>query len=166
MKKDFVFNGQRDGEEVIDVVNNHPYVLYLPGIKTVLLFSGATAIWIFSPMYSWVNFLMPLAVVMALIGIWLFSAAFYSFKESILVITNQRLFSINQKGFFSRKITELDHRNIQDISSESEGLAKMMLHFGDLIIRTAGAGTGTELVIKNIADPYDIQQLITRTYQK
>ena len=165
MTKDFVFSGQREGEDVIEVINNHPYILYLPGIKTVLLFSASTAIWVFSGQYDWLRIISPLAIILALWGVLIFAIAFYSYAESILVITNQRLFNIEQRGLFTRKISELDHRNIQDITSDSEGLAKTMLHFGDLTIRTAGASAGTEMIVRNIPDPYDIQQLITRIYR-
>lgn len=162
MDKVFEFNGQRDKEEVLAVVNNHPYVLYTPGIKSVLLLTLATAIWIFSGLFEWVKYLLPLAIIIGLFGATIFIGAFYSFKESMLVVTNQRVFNVDQKGFFTRKITELEHQNIQDISSDQKGFAKTVLHYGDLVIRTAGAGSGSEVIISNIPDPYEVQQLIMK----
>jgi hypothetical protein len=42
----------------------------------------------------------------------------------------------------------------------------MMLKFGDLVIRTAGASKGEELVVHNIANPYEVQQAIARLVKR
>jgi hypothetical protein len=38
----------------------------------------------------------------------------------------------------------------------------MFLKYGDLVIRTAGTSQGGEITVKNIPNPYDIQQVIAR----
>lgn len=154
MEKDYSFNGQREGEKVLEVITRHPYVLYLPGLKTVVILSVVVAIFLFLPSFY-------LAAILVLIfALTYFFGAFYGYKETYLLITDQRLFYINQRGFFRRKISEVDLFKILDMTSETEGLAKTMLKYGSLIVRTAGASEGGDMVISDIPDPYSIQQRI------
>ena len=152
MEKEFSFNGQRPGEKVLEIINSHPYILYLPALKVVVLLSIALAAVLFFP--AW--YLASL-IIFIFSAIYLFKSI-YSFKETMLIITDQRLFAVEQKGFFGRKITEADLYKILDITSETEGFTKAMLKFGNLIVRTAGAREGGDLVIRNIPEPYSVEQ--------
>lgn len=159
MPKDYTFNGQRPDEKVIDVTSGHPYILYPPGLRSVLLLVIGATIMLFLP-----KFYLVALVLFLFTGIY-FSYAFYSYKESVLIITDQRLLSVEQKGFFRRKISEADLFKILDISSESTGFTKTMLKYGDLIIRTSGAQEKGDIIIKNISNPYYYQQEVTRLMQ-
>lgn len=88
------------------------------------------------------------------------SRSFYNFFQSVFIVTDQRLIYVNQLGFLTRKITETEIDKIQDVSSHIFGLMKMIFHFGNLIVRTAGASKGEEIVVKNIPDPYEVQKQI------
>ncbi|HOX41022.1 MAG TPA: PH domain-containing protein [bacterium] len=154
---DFTFNGQRKDEDVLEVVQNHPYVIYPACFRTMLLAVVAIGIFLFAP--SSIYFL---AVIILLFAFVFFSQRFYSYKESIFLITNTRVFNIEQKGFFKRKITEVEVDRIQDISSDTAGMFRTMLKYGDLIVRTAGASQGTEMIVHNIPNPYYYQQVVTR----
>jgi hypothetical protein len=160
---EFSFNGQRDGEKVMEVVKNHPFVLFLPGLETVLAFAIGAAVMIFftESQISGVILLVAIAV-----GLGIFGRAYYNYSQSVLLITNQRLINVHQDGFLKRKIIETDMDKIQDASSEVKGLFKVMLKFGDLIIRTAGATAGTEILVENIPNPYEVQQRIAKMRSK
>lgn len=92
----------------------------------------------------------------------IFFRAFYDYNQSMFVITNQRIINVGQKGFWKRKITETDLDKIQDVASETSGIWRTMFKYGNLIIRTAGASSGTEIVVENIANPYEVQQEIAK----
>jgi len=156
MNSDYTFNGQREGEEVIDVVPIHPYKLYSPGFRIVLLIALAVAIILFLPK------LYIISIVLLIFATIYFLNAFYSYRETTFLITNQRLFSIEQQGFFKRKIAEVGLNNIIDLASETRGFARVMLKYGDLIIRTAGAKEGGDIVLKDIPEPYHYQQKIAK----
>lgn len=159
MEKDFTFNGQRPGERVVAVVRNHPFVLFWPGIKTILYWTVAIAV-----VLTWSNEYAGLtAFIFFIVGIGLFSRAYFTTSQSVLLLTSQRVVSIAQTGFWIRRITETELKNIQDVSSETTGMFRTMLKFGNLIIRTSGAAQGSEIVIKNIPNPYEVQQLIAGT---
>jgi uncharacterized membrane protein YdbT with pleckstrin-like domain len=155
---EFSFNGQREGEEVKMVVKNHPFVLLWPGLKAIffIILGVATIIYIKNA------FAGVVLLVCALIGVGIFSRAMYDFVQSVFLITTQRLINVHQEGFLKRKITETDLDKVQDASSETKGLFKMILKFGDLSIRTAGATAGTEIMVKNIPNPYEVQQRIAK----
>lgn len=155
MEKEYTFNGQRSGEKVIDLAFSHPYLLYPPGLRSLLILILGIAVVIFFPKFYIVS------AVLFLFAAVYFVNAYYGFKESILIITDQRVLYVMQKGFFSRTISEANLPNILNISSETSGLAKTMLKYGDLIIRTAGATEGGDIIVKSISNPYYYQQEIT-----
>lgn len=156
--KEFSFHGQRAGEKVHFVIKNHPFVLFFPGLKAILLLViGIGAILFWSSGYSGV-----ILLVCALVAFGIFFRVFYNYSQSMFVITNQRIINVGQDGFWRRKITETELEKIQDVASETSGLLRTMLKFGDLIIRTAGVSQGSEIIVKNIANPYEVQQEIAR----
>ncbi len=156
---EFSFNGQRQGEEVKEVVKNHPFVLMIPGLETVLAITIGAAVMIFFSQYQISGVILMVGLI---VGIAIFSRAYFNFSQSVLLITNQRVINVHQDGFLKRKITETELSNIQDISSSTSGLFRMMLKYGDLIIRTAGATAGTEIMVQNIPNPYEVQQKIAK----
>lgn len=158
MNKEFTFNGQRPSEKVLLVVKNHPFVLFFPGLKTILaLLIGISAIIFWSSEYAGLVLLVCVLVAFAI-----FFRAFYDYSQSVFVVTNQRIINVDQYGFWKRKITETELDKIQDASSETSGILRTMIKFGDLIIRTAGVSQGSEIVVKNIANPYEVQQEIAK----
>jgi uncharacterized membrane protein YdbT with pleckstrin-like domain len=72
--------------------------------------------------------------------IWVFF--FFSFIDYYLdvwIITNERIFNIEQEGFFSRTISEQRLYRIQDVTSEVEGFFPTVFKYGNVYIQTAGA---------------------------
>lgn len=159
MIENFTFKGLHPDEEVIEAVNSHPYILYPAGFRMMLMLVVAFGLILFPPhMAAWS---ITLAIAITVFALLYFINAYYSFKESNFVVTNQRLIATVQKGFFTRKIVETDVRNIIDISSEMHGFFKTFLCYGDLIIRTAGAQEKGDIIVENIPDPQYIQQKIS-----
>ena len=159
----YTFNGQRPEEGVEEIVKNHPLVLFWPLIKVVVLVAIPIAVLIFwgaSTAFSITAF------VCVILAIAVFSKAFYVFTSSMLIVTTQRIIYLDQQNFFKRKIIETNLDKIQDVTSDTQGMIKTMFDFGDVIIRTAGASAGSEIIVKNIASPYDVQQAITKRINK
>lgn len=154
--ENYTFNGQRTGEEVVDIANSHPYVLYPAGSRSMALLVLAVAVIVFWPKL----YLIPL-IIFVFVLFYMLNAIF-SFRESILVITTGRIIAIEQKGFFNRKVSESDLSQIRGISSETGGMIRTMLKFGDIIISASGAREGGDIIVKNISNPYYYQQQITR----
>jgi hypothetical protein len=70
---------------------------------------------------------------------WLFF--FFSFIDYYLdvwLITNERIIDVQQRGFFSRIISEQRLYRIQDVTSEVHGVLPTIFKYGDVHIQTAG----------------------------
>ncbi|MFH1745337.1 MAG: PH domain-containing protein [bacterium] len=70
--------------------------------------------------------------------VWLFS--FFSFIDYYLdvwIITDERIIDIEQRGFFSRVISEQKLSRIQDVTSETSGAIQTLLGYGDVFVQTA-----------------------------
>lgn len=163
MSLDFTFNGQRADETVEEVVKNHPFVLFWPGIKAVIFLAIPAGVFFFVGASTYFALTTVICVLAAFA---IFSRPYYEYAASVLILSSQRIMYLKQVGFFGRKVIETQLSNIQDVSSDTSGPIRMSLNFGDLIIRTAGASVGAEIIVKNISDPYDIQQEISKRIQK
>lgn len=155
-EEEFSFNGQRTGEKVVLLVRNHPFIFVWPGLKAIffILLGIATLLYINSSASGFV------LVIMLIIAAGILSRVIYDFISSVFVVTSERVICVDQNGFFDRKITETEKEKIQDVASKTKGMFKIMFKFGDLVIRTAGASKGEEIVVRNIPNPYEVQQKI------
>lgn len=157
--KEFTFDGQRAGESVEEAIKSHPIVLLWPGLKVVFLLAIPVAVLIFwgaSTLFAITAFLA------LLVSFAIFGRAYYEYAASVLIITSQRVLYLDQTGFFRRKITETNLDKIQDVTSKTDGMMRTSLDYGDVTVRTAGANAGSEIIVKNIAHPYQVQQAISK----
>lgn len=81
----------------------------------------------------------------------------------IWIITDQRIIDIEQTGLFSRVVSELDLKRIQDITSEVKGMAQTMFGFGDVHIQTASEQTKFNLT--SIPHPVVTRRAIMDLYE-
>jgi len=152
----FQFHGQRENEEVVSAIKNHPFVLLWPGLKSLFFLAlGIASFLIIGNQIGGV-----VLVLMIIVAFGIIFRATYCYIQSVFVLTNQRIINVTQDGMLKRGITETEISKIQDVSSKTAGFFKMLFKFGDLIVRTAGAGIGGEIKVRNIAHPYEVQQKI------
>ena len=153
----YSFHGQRKGESVKLVVRNHPVILLWPGIKMIFAITIGTAIILF-----WDNWnAIPIGMICYLISLLFVVRRIYNFTQSTFVVTTHRIINVEQNGYLHRKITETELHQIQDITSQTDGLSRIIFKYGNLVIRTAGVSSGSEIIVKDIPNPYDVQQKIT-----
>ena len=74
-------------------------------------------------------------------------------------VTSERLVDINQKTLFYRDEAVLRLENIQDVAIASKGIIQTLLGFGN--IRAQTAGERREFIMKNIANPEHVKEIIT-----
>ena len=121
------------------------------GPETTLAFDPRTDVIVFL-VTSWV-FLMW----MKLFGVW---TDFYLDEWHV---TNARVIDIDQIGFFKREISTFPIERIQDITVKYTGPISNLLNFGNIHVQTAGASRD-QFVIRGIADPQSLRQLILKCY--
>lgn len=157
--KDFVFNGQRPNESVEEVVKCHWYVLLWPMTKGLLLLAVPIVFFIYFGANIYFSIITAACVLLALVFI---GTAYYLYSSSVLLITSERLIYLHQESILRRKIYETNLNKVQEVITDTQGLMRNSLNYGNLIVRTAGAGTGGEIIVKSIPNPYSIQQEITK----
>ncbi|KKT20965.1 MAG: hypothetical protein UW04_C0015G0008 [Parcubacteria group bacterium GW2011_GWB1_43_8] len=74
-------------------------------------------------------------------------------------VTSKRLVDINQKTLFYRDEAVLRLENIQDVAIASKGIIQTLLGFGN--IRAQTAGERREFIMRNIANPEKVKEVIT-----
>lgn len=154
---EYTFQGQRAGEEVIVLVNQHTWVL-LPVAITWLFLAAIIggALWFAGA--SKISSVIIAAAVIFGIGYSIYQ--WYMWNYSNYIVTNQRVIKIDQNSLFSRLISEAEIDRIQEISTEISGPIHTMLNFGTIKIQTAST-TGM-MDLEDVPDPYNMQQEIVR----
>lgn len=93
--------------------------------------------------------------------VWVFF--FFNFVDYYLdvwVITNKRIIDIEQKGFFSRVISEQKIINVQDVTSETLGIIPTLLRYGEVHVQTAGAKA--RFVFEEVPNPDSVRDMIIK----
>ncbi len=158
---DYRFEDQRPDEEIIFVTKRHPWVLARFGLATII----SVILLVLS--YSFFGFSRVTIILLLLI---ILSLAFYGFLQWFIynnylyILSNQRIIVIEQHGFFSRRVVEAELDKIQNVSIEVKGAMKTLINFGDILMRTAGMEP--VIVLKNIDNPYQVQQKIIKYCKK
>ena len=91
------------------------------------------------------------------LSIWVIVFIFWTNHHlNLWLITNQKIFNIEQHRLFKREVSVISYEKIQDITYHVSGIIPSILGFGDLHIQTAGTDRNFE--IKGIKDPAYIQK--------
>lgn len=64
-------------------------------------------------------------------------ANFVDYYLDVWIVTNERIINIEQKGLFSREISEKELGQMQDITSDVDGFLPTVLNYGNVYIQTA-----------------------------
>ena len=91
--------------------------------------------------------LTALAVMMFTIGIWIY-------RRNIMILTNQHLILIEQRGLFSRTVSQLSLRRVQDVTGTTPGFLATILGYGNVTVETAGEEKN--FVFDTVASPTEL----------
>lgn len=153
----FTFRGQRPDEKVRLVVRRHPIVFFWPLFQSTIALAFIILALIF---WGLGNIFYVVTTVLILIIFSLIFKISFIYSNSFCLVTNQRVINVDQRGFFNRVITETDYAKIQEVTNSTAGMIGTTFNIGEINILTAGKDS--QLTIKNIPDPYNIQQEITK----
>jgi membrane protein YdbS with pleckstrin-like domain len=151
----YEFENQRADEEVLMVRRRHPWVLWKAAFMVLLiliLIFVAFLIWGASKVSVIILILGLVYIISFLLG------RFFVYNNDIYILTSQRIININQSGFFTRRVSEAELENIQNVTYEIKGPIRSFLNFGEIIISTAGNAPG--LTLKNVENPHFVQEKI------
>lgn len=154
---DYTTKQLKEGEELVRLVRRHPVVLVPPlglGIFLVLTDFFLMAWWF---RHGWWG--VGLWLFILILSAWWIFRTVYIWSLNVMVLTNQRVIDINQRGVFDRRVAEAPYDKIQDVRYTIRGMWQTLLSFGVIVLQTAGSTTNLELT--NVRHPVELQQLIT-----
>lgn len=165
------FAGQRENEEVIQVIHRHWFNILSHFLLVILLalvlFGSMVALPVFFPDFlntQSERFFIFMENTLFML-IWLFSfMTWIDYYFDIWIITNERIINIEQVGLFDRHISELNFSNIQDVTTTVEGIIPTVLNFGDVSIQTAGEQE--RFLFHMVPDPYKIKDTIMKLSER
>jgi len=102
--------------------------------------------------------------VLIIAGIALAFRALFLWDADVLIVTNLRVVDVDQRGLFSRRVSEAALTSIQDVSWKKQGLWQTLFHMGGVKIQTAGATAVIEA--DNIPKPERVHELINDVRQE
>jgi hypothetical protein len=88
----------------------------------------------------------------------IFYSSFVVFHLDLSIITNERLVDMEQKGLFSRVISEMDLYQVQDVTTEIKGVFPSVFNYGTLIVENASATV--KFVLHKVKDPNKLREII------
>lgn len=149
------FNGQRPNEAVRLVAHQHPVVLLPRLIIAGLFMLIAVAGFAFLNRGIVLSVLVLLGPILGLIYLF---CAIYIWKQTLVLVSNERVAYFYQKGLFQREFYECSISSIMQVSHKVEGVVQTVCGYGTVIINTGDAESSIK--ITGMPDPFDIQQEI------
>ena len=73
-----------------------------------------------------------------MISFFIILVATYVFRQNRLIVTDRNITQVLQHGLFSRKTSQLNLYNVEDVTATENGFLATFFGFGVLIIETAG----------------------------
>ena len=168
MLSKYRLSNKMPGEKIVKIIRKDVFILFN---KVLMLFALITLPLIFFYLFflnSSTIYDNPIVYPLVILGtsvyylfVWVFF--FFSFIDYYLdvwIITNQRIIDIEQRGFFSRVISEQKLFRVQDVTSETHGVWSTMLKFGYVYVQTAGAKS--RFVFEDVPDPNGVRDVIIK----
>lgn len=158
------------GEEIIQNVRQHPFVLALRLLPLAFLFILP---WFLSGFLSFVLSIggaslpalhLPAHLARFFTGLWMllvWTAAFgilTRYYLTVWVITNLRIVDIKQWSFFNREVSSFLLVRVQDMTTDVSGLLATIIGFGTLSVETAGKDD--DFRMSGVAHPEGIRDTI------
>ncbi|MFH1621023.1 MAG: PH domain-containing protein [Patescibacteria group bacterium] len=89
---------------------------------------------------------------------------FLDYWCDVFIVTDKRILDIEQKGLFSRTVSELRLYRTQDVTTEVKGIMHSIFDYGDVFIQTAGEKQ--RFVFEDVPHPTQIAKLILELSEK
>ena len=153
----YQFQGQHKDEEVVLISHQHPFVLLRPAIIAVVF------LWIPFLAYILLPAGQPLFIIIfvcLLLALSQLLRGWHVWYNSLMLLTNERLVLVEQRRMFHREFVECTLVSIQQVSHTVDGMLATLFGYGTISVYTAGSHE--PFCIRNIPQPYELQQEIQR----
>src|SRR3989344_2896077 len=140
----------KEDEKVKALTKRHALAL-VPGLALALLL-------IVAPFF----FLFPLfktgPTVLIVVGLIVAVRSFVMWDGDVFIVTNLRIVDVDQKGLFSRTVSEVKLSDIQDVSWSKNGIVNALFNVGALKVQTSSGALVIEAVF--IPRPQEVHNLV------
>ncbi len=147
---------RKPDEEIVQIY----HAFFLPFVPKLI----PVALWFVVPFF----FLFPLSR-QGIAGMVLFAALtlsalvfgwrlMYRWRGSVFVVTDKRVFDIEQKGFFDRLVSEVSLDRVDDVTYEVKGMFATLFGYGS--VRVIVQGTGADLEVRRVREPARLHHLL------
>jgi uncharacterized membrane protein YdbT with pleckstrin-like domain len=162
----FHFRDQQPDEIIYSIIRRHWFDIFLQYIPVMgalfllLAVAASSGLWMSesSPEGESALFFFES---LFLLMLWMYaSLIFVDYYLDVWIVTDRRVINIEQKGLFSRQVSELYYAKIQDVTTEVKGLFPTFLNYGDLFVQTAAEKE--RFRFHNIPNPYEVKDLVMR----
>lgn len=156
-------------EQILRTVRRHWVALLVNGF-TLLMITLAPIIFVgivsLTPVGDVISFTgiaweaMGVLLMLWLTIIWMLG--WYMFTDyylDTLIITNKRIFDIEQYGLFRRRSSAFRLDRIQNVSVNVHGVIQTFLNYGTIRLETAGEKE--DFIAPYVSDPYDVKKFIS-----
>lgn len=168
----FHFTGQKRGEIILLLLHRHWFDILKQMAIVFLMIIALLGSLIALPMYfpiitevsNYNRLFFFFESSFAMLTWIVFFVIWIDYYLDVWIITGTRVVNIEQKGLFSRQISELELENIQDITTEVKGVIPTFLNYGDVFIQTAAEKE--RFIFRNIPDPYHTKDVLMALQKK
>ncbi|HWQ99654.1 MAG TPA: PH domain-containing protein [Candidatus Methylomirabilis sp.] len=146
----------KEDESVRGITKRHGLAL-LPGLGLALLLIVAPFFFLF-PLFRTGPAGVVVFSVVVLVGIFVAVRSFVMWDGDVFIVTDLRIVDVDQKGLFSRTVSEVKLTDIQDVSWSKSGLIDAVFNVGNLKIQTSSGALVIEAAF--IPRPQDLHSLV------
>lgn len=155
-----------ENEKIIMVVRKHWFVVMQTILSFVALIAVPPIVLTFLPLVTanlnqdllvpLINLILSSYIMLLTLLLFLFWMDYYL---DMWIVTSKRIIDVEQRGLFSREISEIPLSSVQDVTISIRGVIETFLKFGTIKIQTAGE---REFTISNAPNLYQIKDAILK----
>jgi hypothetical protein len=168
---DFYFSSKYPNEKILFVIHRHWFNILIQYIPIFIILTLMVFSFLFYPSLI-EDITLPGAQIIffflqtfLLLIIWIYGfMIWFDYYLDIWIITSERIVNVEQKGLFSRQVSELQFQFIQDVSTEVQGLFPTVLNYGDVTVQTAAEQSN--FIFRSVGNPYKIKGDIMNQIRK
>lgn len=165
------FRGLNDSESIVKVIHRNWFYLMQQFIAVFAIGGMFVAGLFYAPLlfpeifHGQYETLVAFMENLFLLALWIYSFLIWvDYYFDIWIITTERIINIEQKGMFTRSVSELRFSRIQDITTEVMGFLPTVINYGDVKVQTAGEES--EFIFRTVSDPYHVKNIIMNLQKK
>lgn len=93
-----------------------------------------------------------------LLGSFLILRVLFIWGRQAFILTNRRIIDFDQKGLFSKTVSETPYENITDLAYTQKGIGATLFHYGTINIQTSGPQNN--IALENVVHPEKLKEEI------